>query len=62
MPNVTIDFLEGRTIEQKRDMAKRVTDAIVQTLNCKPEAVQIIMHELSKDQLANGGELRIDKE
>ncbi|QYN44715.1 MULTISPECIES: 2-hydroxymuconate tautomerase [unclassified Gilliamella] len=62
MPNVTIDFLEGRTIEQKREMAKRVTDAIVQTLNCKPEAVQIIMHELSKDQLANGGELRIDKE
>ncbi|OCG00637.1 2-hydroxymuconate tautomerase [Gilliamella sp. wkB308] len=62
MPNVTIDFLEGRTIEQKREMAKRITDAIVQTLNCKPEAVQIIMHELSKDQLANGGELRIDKE
>ena len=62
MPNVTIDFLEGRTIEQKREMATRVTDAIVQTLNCKPEAVQIIMHELSKDQLANGGELRIDKE
>ena len=62
MPNVTIDFLEGRTIEQKREMAKRVTDAIVQTLNFKPEAVQIIMHELSKDQLANGGELRIDKE
>lgn len=62
MPNVTIDFLEGRTIEQKREMAKSVTDAIVQTLNCKPEAVQIIMHELSKDQLANGGELRIDKE
>lgn len=62
MPNVTIDFLKGRTIEQKREMAKRVTDAIVQTLNCKPEAVQIIMHELSKDQLANGGELRIDKE
>ncbi|MCX8574758.1 MULTISPECIES: 2-hydroxymuconate tautomerase [unclassified Gilliamella] len=62
MPNVVIDFLEGRTIEQKREMAKRVTEAIVQTLNCKPEAVQIIMHELSKDQLANGGELRIDKE
>ena len=62
MPNVVIDFLEGRTIEQKREMAKRVTDAIVQTLNCKPEAVQIIMHEVSKDQIANGGVLHCDKD
>lgn len=62
MPNVVIDFLEGRTIEQKREMAKRVTAAISETLNCKPEAVQIIMHELSKDQIANGGILRCDND
>ena len=62
MPNVTIDFLEGRTIEQKREMAKRVTQAIVETLNCKPEAVQIIMLEMAKDQLANGGVLKCDKD
>ncbi|MWP47513.1 2-hydroxymuconate tautomerase [Gilliamella sp. Pas-s27] len=62
MPNVVIDFLEGRTIEQKREMAKRVTNAISETLNCKPEAVQIIMHEITKDQIANGGILRSDKE
>lgn len=62
MPNVTIDFLEGRTIEQKREMAKRITQAIVETLNCKPEAVQIIMHEMAKDQLANGGVLKCDKD
>ncbi|OCF93681.1 4-oxalocrotonate tautomerase [Gilliamella sp. wkB7] len=62
MPNVVIDFLEGRTVEQKREMAKRVTVAIAETLNCKPEAVQIIMHEISKDQIANGGVLRCDNE
>ena len=54
--------MEGRTIEQKREMAKRVTQAIVETLNCKPEAVQIIMHEMAKDQLANGGVLKCDKD
>lgn len=62
MPNVVIDFLEGRSVEQKREMAKRVTQAIVETLNCKPEAVQIIMHEIAKDQLANSGILRCDKD
>ncbi|MCX8600663.1 MULTISPECIES: 4-oxalocrotonate tautomerase [unclassified Gilliamella] len=62
MPNVVIDFLEGRTIEQKREMVKRVTAAIAETLNCKPEAVQIIIHELSKDQWANGGQLRCDND
>lgn len=54
-------FREKR-LEQKREMAKRVTAAISETLNCKPEAVQIIMHELSKDQIANGGILRCDND
>lgn len=62
MPNVVIDFLEGRTVEQKREMVSRVTDAISETLNCKPEAIQIIIHEISKDQIANGGVLRCDKD
>lgn len=62
MPNVIIEFIEGRTIEQKREMAKRVTDALVETIHCKREAVTVVMHELSKDQVASGGVLRIDSE
>ncbi|WP_392561947.1 2-hydroxymuconate tautomerase [Orbus sturtevantii] len=60
MPNVIIDFLEGRSVEQKREMAKRVTQAIVETLDCPSEAVQIIMHEISTQHIANGGVLRCD--
>lgn len=60
MPNVTIDILAGRSIEQKREMVKKVTDAIAETMKCKPEAVQIIIHEISTDQIANGGKLRCD--
>lgn len=61
MPNITIDILEGRSIEQKREMVKRVTDAIVDTMKCQREAVQIIIHEITPDQIANGGQLRCDK-
>jgi 4-oxalocrotonate tautomerase len=62
VPNVIIDCLEGRTIEQKRQMVERVTEAIVQTLDCSPEAVQIIIHEIRDDQLARGGVLRLDQD
>lgn len=62
MPSVVIEFLEGRTIEQKREMVKRVTDALVETINCKREAVTIVMHEITKDQFASGGVLRSDND
>lgn len=61
MPNVVIDFIEGRTVEQKRKLVESVTDAIVNSIGCKPEAVQIILHEISTDQISNGGVLRCDK-
>lgn len=60
MPNIVIDILEGRTVEQKRAMVEKVTEALVETINCRKEAVQIIIHEIKKDQIANGGKLKID--
>ena len=61
MPIVQIELFEGRTLEQKRAMAKKVTEAIVETANCKPEAVTIIMRELKKEHLAKAGTLMIDQ-
>ena len=61
MPIVQIELLEGRTLEQKRAMAKKVTAALVETINCKPEAVKIIMRELKKEHLATAGILKSDE-
>ncbi len=60
MPIVQIDFLEGRTIDQKRALAKKITEAFTETLQCKPEAVTIIIREMSKENLATAGKLRSD--
>ncbi len=38
MPTVTIILLEGRSIDQKREMAKRVTDVIAEVVDAKPES------------------------
>lgn len=61
MPYVTIVLREGRSVEQKREMAKAVTEAIVRTLNAKPEAVHIIVHDEPPYNLAREGVLMGDR-
>ena len=61
MPAVTIVLKEGRTVEQKRELVKAVTEAIVRTVNAKPEAVHIVLHDEPAHNLANGGILLADK-
>jgi 4-oxalocrotonate tautomerase len=60
MPLVTIKIIEGRTTEQKRGMAKDVTEAIVKNIGCPPAAVQIDIVDLKPENLAQGGKLFSD--
>lgn len=60
MPIVQIDMLEGRTVEQKRKMVARVTEAIVETCDAPAETVTIIIREMSKTNLGKAGKLRSD--
>jgi len=61
MPLVQITMLEGRTAEQKRKLAKRITDAMVEEAGARREAIVVAFHEVSKESYATGGELMIDK-
>ncbi len=60
MPLVTIKILEGRTTEQKRSMAKDVTEAIVKNIGCPDSAVQIELVDLKPENIAQGGKLFSD--
>jgi 4-oxalocrotonate tautomerase len=60
MPLVTIKILEGRTVEQKRGMARDVTAAIVKNIGCPATAVQIDILDLKKENFAGGGVLFCD--
>ena len=61
MPTIQIDMIAGRTLEQKREMVKKVTEAVISSIACKPETVNIIIHENAKEQLAVAGTLLCDK-
>ena len=61
MPMVQITMLEGRSTEQKRKVALRITDAIVEEAGARREAVVVAFHEVSKESYASGGVLMVDK-
>jgi 4-oxalocrotonate tautomerase len=60
VPIVTIKILSGRTLEQKRGVAKDVTEAIVKNLGCPASAVHIDIQEMSQENYAQGGKLFSD--
>jgi 4-oxalocrotonate tautomerase len=61
MPMVQITLLEGRTADQKRKIAKRITDVLVEEAGTRREAIVIAFNEVSKESYASGGKLIIDK-
>ena len=62
MPLVQITMLSGRTVDQKRKLAQRVTDAMVEEAAARREAVVVVFHEVAKESYASGGVLMADKE
>lgn len=61
MPIVQIELIEGRTIEQKRVLAEKVTRAITEAVNCPAEAVSIIIRDMKRENYARGGKLHLDQ-
>ena len=61
MPIVTVKMLEGRTDEQKRALVEKVTDAVVETIDARREAVSVVIEEMSPNHYGSGGVRASDK-
>jgi len=61
MPLVQITMLQGRNADQKRRIAKRITDVMVEEAGAKREAIVVTFIEVSRESYASGGELMADK-
>lgn len=55
MPICQIHLLEGRTVEQKRTLIAKMTEAICESIGAKPEAVRIILTEMPKEHFGIAG-------
>ncbi len=61
MPIIQVEMLKGRTVEQKRAMVEKVTEAVAETANCPRDAVKIIIREMEYENFAQGGVLKCDE-
>lgn len=61
MPVIKIEMFPGRTLEQKRAIAKAVTEGFVTAANAAPQSVHLIFTEVAQDDWAVGGQLCSDR-
>jgi len=61
MPYVNIYLLDGRTVEQKREMADKITNVISEVGKVPKELVHILFMDLPKTNISKGGILQSDK-
>jgi len=61
VPQVQIVMLQGRTTEQKRRVAERITEVLVEEAKATAEAISISFVEVPAENYASGGVLVADK-
>lgn len=55
MPMIEIKLFEGRTQEQKRELALAITAETCRVLGVGPDSVDIVYHDVRKSDWATGG-------
>jgi len=60
MPIVTIQMIEGRTLDQKRELVDVITKEVCRIAKVGPEAVTIIIQDVATHNLGKVGRLRSD--
>lgn len=61
MPLIQIHLTEGRTIDQKREIAKVVTREVARIAKVGEDRVKIYFTDIKPENVVNGGILKIDK-
>lgn len=61
MPNVTVEWLEGRSLDQRRKVIAAITDALVEHADANRERVQVTFREMSREIWGRGGLLGCDR-
>lgn len=55
MPFIQVTLMEGRTVEQKHELIRRLTEATVDAIGGDPQRVRVAIYEVSTDEWGIGG-------
>ena len=61
VPTIRVELMEGRTPDQKKNLVKALTQAVVDTLGSKPESVDVVLFDIKRSDWATGGQLWSEK-
>lgn len=61
MPVITIQQSPGRTVDQRKLLVKKITEAFVEAYGVKPEAVMIFFQDYDDDMWGKAGLLTVDR-
>lgn len=61
MPIIRVEMYKGRTRDQKRALVKELTEAFLRTCGSTPEAVQVVIVDVDKEDWGTAGVLACDK-
>ena len=60
MPNITIQWNAGRTNDQKRELTRAITEAVVKIGKTTPDQVHIVFQDIEKSDWGWNGKLASD--
>lgn len=55
MPFVNVKMLEGRTHDQKKQLVKAITDALVDICQANPDSTMVVVEDVPRDHWARNG-------
>ncbi len=61
MPIVRIEMLPGRSLAQKRELVRVITDAVCNIAHTRPQDTLVVFNEYSVEDWASSGKLYIDQ-
>ncbi len=57
MPTLRVELFEGRTADQKAELARELTDACVRVLGGTADSVDIVFFDIQRGNWSTGGKL-----
>jgi 4-oxalocrotonate tautomerase len=61
VPRIIVQAIEGRSVEQKRELARRLTEVAVDVFDADPETVTVFIEEVPAENFARGGMTAADR-
>lgn len=61
MPIIRVEMFEGRSVAQKRELVRELTDTLVRVCGNSPASIYVVIEDVKKENWGAGGELCSDK-